>query len=102
MLRARSHPTCLGTRPRDKLRASMPELTDSQIEKNLHLSELPKGRRRTAPWFAGGLVLLLLLVLIVLQMSGLWEFLTPDTAADTLLLYALSSTASRGGGVRLD
>ena len=69
----------------------MPELTDSQIEKNLHLSELPKGRRRTAPWFAGGLVLLLLLVLIVLQMSGLWEFLTPDTAADTLLLYALSS-----------
>ncbi|MDQ3584573.1 MAG: ATP-binding protein [Acidobacteriota bacterium] len=69
----------------------MPEPSETPTEKTFHLSEPPKVRRRSAPWLAGGLVLLLLFVLIVLQMSGLWEFLTPDSAFDTLLLYALSS-----------
>ncbi|MGH9943232.1 MAG: HAMP domain-containing protein, partial [Pyrinomonadaceae bacterium] len=68
----------------------MPDQHASQIP-NVYVSAPAKGPRRTAPWLVGGLLLLLLLVLIVLQMSGLWEFLTPDTAADTLLLYALSS-----------
>ena len=48
-------------------------------------------RRRSATWLFGGLVLLLLSVLVVLQVFGLWEVFTPDTASDTLLLYALSS-----------
>jgi nitrogen fixation/metabolism regulation signal transduction histidine kinase len=51
----------------------------------------PKPKRRSAPWLLGGLVLSLLFVLIALQVFGLWEIFTPDTAADTLLLYALSS-----------
>jgi nitrogen fixation/metabolism regulation signal transduction histidine kinase len=48
-------------------------------------------RRRGAPWLFGGLVLLLLSVLVVLQVFGLWEVFTPDTASDTLLLYSLST-----------
>ncbi|MDT7542719.1 MAG: two-component system, NtrC family, nitrogen regulation sensor histidine kinase NtrY [Acidobacteriota bacterium] len=48
-------------------------------------------RRRAAPWFFGSLVLLLLATLIALQVSGVWEFVTPDTATDALLLYALST-----------
>ncbi|HLL76251.1 MAG TPA: ATP-binding protein [Pyrinomonadaceae bacterium] len=48
-------------------------------------------RRRGAPWLLGGLVLSLLFVLVALQVFGLWEFITPDTAADTLLVYALST-----------
>ncbi|HEY0545728.1 MAG TPA: ATP-binding protein [Pyrinomonadaceae bacterium] len=48
-------------------------------------------RRRTAPWLLGGLVLFLLSMMIVLQVAGLWSVLPPDTASDTLLLYALSS-----------
>jgi two-component system nitrogen regulation sensor histidine kinase NtrY len=51
----------------------------------------PKARRRVAPWFFGGLVLVLLAALIALQVSGVWEFVTPDNAADTLVLYALST-----------
>jgi PAS domain S-box-containing protein len=51
----------------------------------------PKPKRRSAPWLLGGLVLSLLFVLVALQVFGLWEVFTPDTAADTLLLYALSS-----------
>ena len=50
-----------------------------------------KPRRRTAPWLLGGLVLLPLSVLIALQAFGLWAVVPPDTASDTLLLYALSS-----------
>jgi PAS domain S-box-containing protein len=50
-----------------------------------------KPRRRTAPWVLGGLVLLPLSVLIALQAFGLWAVVPPDTASDTLLLYALSS-----------
>src|SRR4051794_26972662 len=51
----------------------------------------PKPRRRGAPWLFGGLVLLLLTVLVSLQLFGLWEIFTPDTARDTLLIYALST-----------
>ncbi len=48
-------------------------------------------RRRTAPWLLGGLVLLLLFTLVALQAFGLWTVVPPDTASDTLLIYALSS-----------
>ncbi|HEX8162117.1 MAG TPA: ATP-binding protein [Pyrinomonadaceae bacterium] len=48
-------------------------------------------RRRSAPWFFGSLVLILLATLVALQVSGLWEFVTPDNASDTLALYALST-----------
>ena len=48
-------------------------------------------RRRTAPWLLGGLVLLLLFTLVALQAFGLWTVMPPDTASDTLLIYALSS-----------
>ncbi|HEU4597945.1 MAG TPA: ATP-binding protein [Pyrinomonadaceae bacterium] len=51
----------------------------------------PRARRRGAPWLFGGLVLLLLSALVVLQVFGLWEMFTPDTASDTLLIYALST-----------
>src|ERR1044072_6265307 len=50
-----------------------------------------KPRRRGAPWLFGGLTLLLLTVLVSLQLFGLWEIFTPDTARDTLLIYALST-----------
>jgi two-component system nitrogen regulation sensor histidine kinase NtrY len=50
-----------------------------------------RARRRSAPWFFGSLVLLLLATLVVLQVSGVWEFVTPDNATDTLVLYALST-----------
>ena len=48
-------------------------------------------RRRTSPWLLGGLVLLLLFTLVALQAFGLWTVVPPDTASDTLLIYALSS-----------
>src|SRR5215212_3410972 len=48
-------------------------------------------RRRSAPWLLGGLVLLLLSMLVALQTFGVWMVVPPDTASDTLLLYALSS-----------
>ncbi|MBV8857936.1 MAG: HAMP domain-containing protein [Acidobacteria bacterium] len=48
-------------------------------------------RRRGAPWLFGGLTLVLLTVLVSLQLFGLWEIFTPDTARDTLLIYALST-----------
>src|SRR5918999_4856911 len=51
----------------------------------------PQPRRRGAPWLFGGLTLLLLTVLVSLQLFGLWEIFTPDTAPDALLLYALST-----------
>ena len=49
-----------------------------------------KPRRRTAPWLLGGLVLVLLSVLVA-QQVWLWSVIPPDTASDTLLLYALST-----------
>ncbi|MFN2597246.1 MAG: ATP-binding protein, partial [Pyrinomonadaceae bacterium] len=65
-----------------------------ETQKEVHEGEPSGGaraRRRSAPWFFGGLVLLLLATLVALQVSGVWEFVTPDTATDTLVLYALSS-----------
>src|ERR1044071_110032 len=53
--------------------------------------ETKSPRRRGAPWLFGGLVLLLLSVLVALQVFGLWEVFTPDTASDTLLIYSLST-----------
>src|SRR5215207_1902143 len=51
----------------------------------------PRPRRPAAPWLFGGLTLLLLTVLVSLQLFGLWEIFTPETARDTLLIYALST-----------
>ncbi len=50
-----------------------------------------KPKRRTPPWILGGLVLILLTFLVLLQSSNLWKNLTVDSVSDTLLLYALSS-----------
>ncbi|HEY9403026.1 MAG TPA: HAMP domain-containing protein [Pyrinomonadaceae bacterium] len=66
-------------------------MTDHLTEQTPEETGEPKPKRRGAPWLLGGLVLSLLFVLIALQVFGLWEVFTPDTAADTLLLYALSS-----------
>jgi len=66
-------------------------MTDEPNEPTPEETGEPKPKRRSAPWLLGGLVLSLLFVLIALQVFGLWEVFTPDTAADTLLLYALSS-----------
>jgi nitrogen fixation/metabolism regulation signal transduction histidine kinase len=66
-------------------------MTDEPSEQMPEEAGEPKPKRRSAPWLLGGLVLSLLFVLIALQVFGLWEIFTPDTAADTLLLYALSS-----------
>ncbi|MBD0327467.1 MAG: HAMP domain-containing protein, partial [Pyrinomonadaceae bacterium] len=65
----------------EKARTTIAETNDGEL----------KPRRRTAPWLLGGLVLLPLSVLIALQAFGLWTVVPPDTASDTLLLYALSS-----------
>ncbi|MGH9898411.1 MAG: ATP-binding protein [Pyrinomonadaceae bacterium] len=51
----------------------------------------PKPRRPFAPWFFGGMVLVLLSVLMSLQVLGVWTVVQPDTASDTLVLYAVSS-----------
>jgi two-component system nitrogen regulation sensor histidine kinase NtrY len=63
---------------------------DRSIASSLSSAPTP-ARRRAAPWFFGSLVLLLLATLIALQVSGVWELVTPDTATDALLLYALST-----------
>ncbi|MBC8029716.1 MAG: HAMP domain-containing protein [Pyrinomonadaceae bacterium] len=47
-------------------------------------------RRRLLIWVLGVTVLLLLSI-IVSQQLGLWRLVPPDTASDTLLLYALST-----------
>ncbi|MGH9901581.1 MAG: hypothetical protein ACRD68_07185, partial [Pyrinomonadaceae bacterium] len=66
-------------------------MSEKERREGLEQAAPQRARRRGAPWLLGGLVLLLLSVLVVLQVFGLWEVFTPDTAADTLLLYALSS-----------
>ena len=66
-------------------------MTNEPNEPTTEELSVPKPKRRSAPWLLGGLVLSLLFVLVGLQVFGLWEVFTPDTAADTLLLYALSS-----------
>ena len=47
-------------------------------------------RRRWVPWVFGGVVILLLSV-IASQQLWLWKLIQPDTASDTLVLYALST-----------
>src|SRR6266516_7192874 len=47
-------------------------------------------RRRLLLW-ALGLTVLLLLAIIVSQQLWLWTVIKPDTASDTLVLYALST-----------
>ncbi|MFL6228908.1 MAG: sensor histidine kinase [Pyrinomonadaceae bacterium] len=64
---------------------------ETRPQTQLEEADEPKARRRVAPWFFGGLVLVLLAALVALQVSGVWEFVTPDNAADTLVLYALST-----------
>ena len=46
---------------------------------------------RTPPYILGGIVLLLLTLLVLLQSSNYWKEFSVETAGDTLLLYALSS-----------
>ena len=59
-----------------------------------HLKQLgpgkPTRRRRIVLW-ALGITVLLLLSIIVSQQLWLWRFVPPDTASDTLVLYALST-----------
>src|SRR5687767_12328656 len=50
----------------------------------------PTRRRRVVIW-ALGITVLLLLSIIVSQQLWLWRFIPPDTASDTLVLYALST-----------
>lgn len=50
----------------------------------------PPRRRRLFIWVLG-ITVLLLLSIIVSQQLWLWRFIPPDTASDTLLLYALST-----------
>ncbi|MCU1264842.1 MAG: domain S-box [Acidobacteria bacterium] len=52
--------------------------------------ERPKRRRPWVPWVFGGVVVLLLSV-IASQQLWLWTVIRPDTASDTLALYALST-----------
>jgi nitrogen fixation/metabolism regulation signal transduction histidine kinase len=63
----------------------------STPDENPETGERLKARRRATPWLFGGLTLLLLTVLVLLQVFGLWEIFTPETARDTLVIYALSS-----------
>ena len=46
---------------------------------------------RTPLWFLGGIVIVLLTILVLLQSSNLWKNLSVETASDTVLLYGLSS-----------
>src|SRR5947209_10658233 len=62
-----------------------------ESENGLDGAKTKSARRRGAPLLFGSLVLLLLSVLVALQLFGLWEVFTPDTASDTLLIYALST-----------
>lgn len=48
-------------------------------------------RKRKPPWILGGIVLLLLTFLFILQTSNVWKGLQIDSASETLLLYGLSS-----------
>ena len=50
-----------------------------------------KYKPRVPPWLLGGLVLILLTLLVLLQSSNYWQDLAVDSVSDTLLLYALSS-----------
>ena len=63
----------------------MTERADEQLSP----PDEPQARRRSAPWLLGGLVLALLFVLVALQVFGVWEVVTPATAADTIITVSL-------------
>lgn len=48
-------------------------------------------KKRISPWILGGLVLVFLTLLLILQNSDLWYQLEVESAGSTLLLYGLSS-----------
>ena len=48
-------------------------------------------KKRKPPWILGGLVLLFLTFLVLLQSSNVWKSLEVESAGSTILLYALSS-----------
>ncbi len=48
-------------------------------------------KKRKPPWILGGLVLLFLTFLVLLQSSNIWKNLEVESAGSTILLYALSS-----------
>ena len=66
-------------------------MSDQPRKEKSERDEGVAARRRSAPWLLGGLVLVLLSILVALQTFGVWTVVPPDTASDTLLLYALSS-----------
>jgi magnesium-transporting ATPase (P-type) len=72
-----------------------PKFMSNQRENSLQSqSELSAGRltrrRRIVLWTLG-ITVFLLLSIIVSQQLWLWTIIPPDTASDTLLLYALST-----------
>src|SRR5215471_11992641 len=62
-------------------------------EKPISSDDEAKGgqKRRSAPWLLGGLVLLFLAIIVAQQPFNLWALVPPDTAGDTVGLYALST-----------
>src|SRR5918999_6486142 len=65
-------------------------MTDSRENLSPERRERIRRRRRILLWVLGGTVLLLLSI-IVSQQLWLWTVIRPDTASDTLVLYALST-----------
>src|SRR5438132_9152680 len=65
-------------------------MSDQQQKPPVNTPAKLNRRRRILLWTLGPIVLLLLSV-IVSQQLWLWTVIRPDTASDTLLLYALST-----------
>lgn len=65
-------------------------MSDSPNKSELERPPDHMRRRRWLPWIFGAVVVLLLSVLASQQL-WLWNVIQPDTASDTLVLYALSS-----------
>ena len=65
-------------------------MSEKQENLNPERRERIRRRRRILLWVLGGTVLLLLAI-IVSQQLWLWTVVRPDTAADALVLYALST-----------
>ncbi len=65
-------------------------MSDQPQEVSIDQTRPRKRRRRWVPWVLGGVVVLLLLV-IASQQFWLWNIIQPDTAWETLVLYALST-----------
>ena len=65
-------------------------MSDGQQNSRFKPKRTTKRRRRWVPWVFGVVVVLLLSV-IASQQLWLWTVVKPDTASDTLVLYALST-----------